>query len=96
MNSKEPLISSYFAISGKDLKPEFCTSFIGLTPSNFGYLKAVDKYFWDILIDKKPCYCIDEAINEIIDILWPKRHKIKKFLNTHNVSAALGSNVTIH
>jgi hypothetical protein len=51
---------------------------------------------WGITIEKRRSYSIDEALTELLDILWPQRKKIMEFLSSNPVSAIFCTNVTIN
>ncbi len=51
---------------------------------------------WGITIEKRRVFSIDEALVELLNILWPQRAKILEFLSTHHLSATFCTNVTIY
>ena len=99
-----PLITSYFVIMGDMLNPQECTSFIGMSPTSYGIKGTKRKggrpdvpfSFWKVSIEKKPCICIDDAINGILDLLQPHMNEILTFLKKPSITASLGSNITIN
>lgn len=99
-----PLITSAFGIWGDELDPAECTLATGLTPTEFeikgqsrpGGRPPVPVTNWGITLEKRRYYSLDEALSELLDLLWPQREKVMEFIASHPVSAVFSANVTIH
>ena len=105
MNTKDaaPHLSTHFIISGRDFDPEKCSEALGLRPSNIWrqrleHLRARDDLAdteWQIGFDKRQLYSLDEAVLEVLELIWPARDRIRAFLSGSDLKATLTCSVTI-
>lgn len=103
-----PYISSIFVITGMELRPNECTTALNLIPTDFcaeakltGLMMPSGepfrrKPFWSIDFVKQRSYSVDDELNRLIDVLWPRRREIVRFLKTTSNEAAFVTNVTIY
>ena len=99
-----PLITSTFAIEGDTLDPEEVTRLIGVEPTETGLIgmkrsagrpDAPTSYWW-LKIRKQPDYDIEPGIARILDILWPQREKVVRFLRGSDFAAIFTTGVSIY
>jgi hypothetical protein len=99
-----PLLSTYFVISGRDFDTDKCSESLGLEPSviwrqRLELLKSRDDLAnteWRIGFDKRPLYSLDEAVREVLDVIWPARDRIRAFLSSSGgLEAILACSVNI-
>ncbi len=101
--SESPLITVRFVIGGRDFDPNDVSRAIGLEPTRVWHAthKAVinDTRFntvsWCIGYEKLPLYSTDEAVKQVLKLIWPHREPIGRYLRHGKVSATLVCNVTI-
>ena len=99
-----PRISTHFVISGRDFDPEKCSEALGLKPSTvwrqkLEHLKArsdLANTEWQIGLDKRPLYSLDEAVLEVLGLIWPARKRIRAFLFESNLNVTLVCSVSIN
>jgi hypothetical protein len=51
---------------------------------------------WLIRKSGRPFYSTDEAVNEILDAIWPARKAIREFAKLNAVDVGINCNVTIY
>ena len=101
--SKPPSINVEFVIAGRDFDPQTLTNTIGLVPTRVKHVTNVavindpsmDTVIWTIGSKDLNVYSTDEAVQKVLEIIWPNREAILQYLNANRVSAALVCNVTI-
>ena len=100
---KPPSINVAFVIAGRDFDPQDVTRAIGLEPTNVWHATndavindaRMDTVNWSVGREKLALYSTDEAVREVLEIVWPNREAILQYLNASRVSATLVCNVTI-
>ncbi len=98
-----PSLSTHFVISGRDFDPDQCSEALGLKPSNvwrqkLEHLRARDDLAnteWQIGFNKRPLYSVNEAVIEVLDLIWLARDRIRVFISESDLKAALVCSVTI-
>ncbi len=105
--SAPPLISTYFAVSGPSWDPEELTRVVQIAPTEVqkesrvrgtlfpsGEPNVVPPTWW-LSFYQEPLFSIDEGLQRLLDLVWPKREIIKSYVSDHDLDAQFGTNVTI-
>ena len=103
VESSAPKLKTYFYISGWDFDPAMVTLAIGLEPSEVWkqkhkhllHRKDIPNTCWSLGIGKQRNYSVSEAVDEVLDLIWPKRAEIKKFVMNDSVNVGIDCSVTI-
>jgi len=98
-----PLITTEFYVAGDSLDPDACTRDLGIEPTEIWRQKRPDliprtdlsAVSWIIRISKRPYYSVDEAVAEILDVIWPARQSVQEFVSKNAVDVGINCNVTI-
>jgi uncharacterized protein DUF4279 len=98
-----PRISTHFYISGWDLDPDACTVEVGLEPSDVWRQKHdelraradIPSVSWNIRRVRTDSYSVGESVDEILDLVWSSRERVKTFVNGKNVLVGVACSVTI-
>ena len=101
--SSAPKLKTYFCISGRDFDPAMVTSAIGLEPSEVWkqkhehllHRKDIPNTCWSLGREKQQNYSVSEAVDEVLDLIWPKRAEIKKFVMHDSFDVGIDCSVTI-
>ena len=101
--SSAPRLKTYFCISGWDFDPAMVTSAIGLEPSKVWkqkhehllHRKDIANTCWSLGREKQRNYSVSEAVDEVLDLIWPKRAEIKKFVMNDSFDVGIDCSVTI-
>ena len=105
MECKEaPLITAYVIVSGHSFDPDACTETVGLEPTRVW--RQTRKWLldhpdipngsWSVGVGKVPSYSLDETVTAALEIVWPSRVQLKRFVQSNDVELSIGSTVTIH
>ena len=98
-------VSSFFAIESEDMDPDECTRALGispwesgkkgtkLSPKSFGLLRTS---FWSVGPYQKPADNIDDGLQEVLEVIWPARDRIRAYLTSSGFQASFGTNVSIY
>jgi hypothetical protein len=97
-------VRASFSIFGEGLNPADCTLALGLEPttaerkgdSRPNGRPVVRESRWAVETDRRRVYTVNEPLVELLDKLWPCRHKIVRLLEKPQVSAIFSVSVTIH
>ena len=100
---KPPRLSTYFFISGRNFDPEICTSALGIEPTeiwrqkheHLKQRKDIPNISWQLGKKKRHLYSVSEAVEEILDLIWPAREKIKMFTERKEFEVGIDCSVTI-
>ena len=101
--SSAPKLKTYFCISGWDFDPAMVTSAIGLEPSEVWKQKHehllnrkdIPNICWSLGRGEQRNYSVSEAVDEVLDLIWPKRAEIKKFAINDSFDVGIDCSVTI-
>lgn len=101
--SLAPELKTYFCISGWDFDPAMVTSAIGLEPSEVWkqkhahllHRKDIPNTCWSLGRGEQQNYSVSEAVDEVLDLIWPKRAEIKKFVMNDSFDVGIDCSVTI-
>lgn len=102
--SKAPRISSYLYISGRDFDPQACSAFIGLQPTEIWRQKREElkqredlpNVSWNIGHEPIEGYSVSDAVDEVLDLVWPARERLRTFLQGQNIEVGIACTVAIH
>ena len=101
---RSPLISAEISVSGQSFDPSVCTTAVGITPTRVWrqtrewLLDRPDlpNVSWLVSVEKVASYSTDETARMVLDIVWPRRKQLKRFVADHDVHLELTCSVTIH
>lgn len=101
--SSAPELKTYLCICGWDFDPAMVTSAIGLEPSKVWKQKHkhllsrkdIPNTCWTLGRGKQKKYSVSEAVDEVLDLIWPKRAEIKKFVMNDSFNVGIDCSVTI-
>lgn len=102
--SDAPLISTEFFVAGDSFDTEACTRLFGMNPTEVWRQKRqelvdrpdISNVAWLIRKSKRPLYSVDDAVNEVLDVVWPARQAIRDFADQNAVDIGINCNVTIY
>lgn len=97
-----PTISAYFVIAGRDIDFSQCTKSIGIEPTEVWrqqheHLKGmleIPNTNWIIHV-KCQDYSIDDSLQKILDVIWPRRNKIRRYAKANSLKLAFICNIKI-
>ena len=98
-----PRLTTYLYIAGRDFEPEICTSTLGIDPTQIWRQKLkhlehridLPNISWRLGRSKRPLYSVSEAVEEVLDLVWPAREKLKMFIESHDFEVGIECSVTI-
>ena len=99
-----PELTTYFYISGWDFDPGKCTLTIGLEPSEIWKQKHkhlldrrdVPNTSWNLGKQKQRKYSVSEAVDEVLDLSWPKRKEIIRLSRDKSFNVGVTCSITIY
>jgi Domain of unknown function (DUF4279) len=98
-----PLITAHFFLSGRDLDTDEITEVLNLEPSDIWRQKRAElrartdlpTVCWKYGFKKKSFPSTTDAIELILDTVWPLRTRIEAYAATHDVQIGIECSVTI-
>lgn len=92
-----------FVIAGRDIDPDDVTRTVGLEPTRLWHatnetvLKdpRMSTVNWSVGRRNVASYEVDEAVRQVLDIVWPHREGIQHYRRSREAKACLVCNVTI-
>jgi hypothetical protein len=98
-----PSITTVFWIQGDELDPNLCTEEVGIPPTDSGTKgqlrpgkrPPVPHSYWEVALRREPRLSTEDGLVKLLDLLWPVREKIRRFVHERPVAAGFGSWVTI-
>lgn len=99
-----PTLNTGFTIGGQDFDTDACTRAIGIEPSQVWRQTRADliddprlaNVQWTIELRGRELFSTDDAVREVINIVWPKRREIAAFVEANNLECSVTCNITIH
>jgi len=102
--SRPPLVDSCLCIAGFDFDVEACTRAVGLEPTRVWRQKhdhikrsapGLPTTNWLVETGKQPCYDISDSVQQILNIVVPKRQEILSFAAANSLSVEFITKVVI-
>lgn len=97
-----PRLNTSFWLTGECFDPRDFTKIVEMVPTDHGVRgqirtprPPVPETFWRLSLEGRRCYEIDEALAELLDLLWPKREAIRSFAKSTGAAVGFDTNVTI-
>jgi hypothetical protein len=98
-----PSMNVAFVIAGRDIDPDDVTRTVGLEPSRLWHATnktvlndpRMSTVNWIVERCKVTFYEVDEAVRQVLDIVWPHREGILRYQLGSKASASLMCSVTI-
>jgi hypothetical protein len=96
--NQPPAISTVLMIGGHELNTGELTSLIGVEPTEIWHQKHeqvrltrpdIATIGWVYKLENKRRWCLGEAIDEALDILWNKRDDIAPFLASNHLKVSI-------
>lgn len=99
-----PLISAFFVISGKGFDTTECTVETGIKPTevwrqgreDLKQREDLPDTSWSVGFDGRRLYSINDAVVEVLAVIWPRRRPIRTYLTRAGLQATFCCDVTIH
>lgn len=98
----QPQIRTIFCISGDDLHFDAVSVQVGLKPTKVWRqsneklldINELENSCWSYELEKQVCYSTDDAVDLLLDKIWPFREKIKTYgKNNPNSTLSIVVNV---
>lgn len=97
METSAPRLSTAFVISKHDLEVEACTAAIGIEPTTVWRQRHahltdhpdIPNTNWIVEIRHRELDDVNEAVDELLDLIWPRRAEIRAYLHHSGAMASV-------
>lgn len=101
--ARAPRISTHFYIAGWDFDTDNCTAVVGVEPSEvrrqkhseLRARKDIPNVSWNLGRIRTDSYSVSESVDEILDLIWPSRDRVKDFVDGKELVIGIACTVTI-
>jgi len=99
-----PDVTAHFFVAGRDFDSAGVTKSLGLEPTEIWQQprpelrKRTDlaNVCWKYGFKKKPFTSISDAVNEVLEVVWPLRDHVARYVSKNRVQVGIECTVTIH
>jgi hypothetical protein len=104
INDLPPLMSAWFVVTGMKFHPNDCTAHFGVEPTEasregearLGKRPTVRYSSWRLKTKKTRLRHTDEALQLLLNLIWPKRRQIMNFVKENDLKITITLCLTGH